>query len=105
MDKLLAILGEFGLPYAYHHFVEGESPDPPFICYFFPNSYNFSADGTAYFKANEVHVELYADKKDLQLEQSIETALDAHEIFYNKHETWIESEKLYQVLYIFEWGV
>ena len=27
------------------HFAEGESPDPPFICYLFPVSDNFSADG------------------------------------------------------------
>ena len=27
------------------HFAEGESPDPPFICYLLPGSDNFSADG------------------------------------------------------------
>ena len=28
--------------------------------------------------------------------------LDRHEIFYNKSETWIDSEKLYEILYAFE---
>ena len=30
------------------HFAEGESPDPPFICYLLPGSDNFSADGRVY---------------------------------------------------------
>lgn len=33
MDKMLSILQEIQLPFAYDHFAEGESPDPPFICY------------------------------------------------------------------------
>ena len=102
MEKILAILKESDIPFAYDHFAEGESPDPPFICYLFPGSNNFSADGTVYFKANEVHIELYTDFKDLTVEQKLEAVLDEHGIFYNKSETWIESEKLYEVLYIFE---
>ena len=102
MEKILAILKEADIPFAYDHFAEGESPDPPFICYFFPGSNNFSADGKVYFKANEVHIELYTDFKDLTVEQKLEAVLDEHGIFYNKSETWIESEKLYEVLYIFE---
>lgn len=102
MDELLKILKETEIPFAYDHFAEGESPEPPFICYLLPGSNNFSADGRVYFKANEVHIELYTDFKDLSVEQKLEAVLDEHGIFYNKSETWIESEKLYEVLYIFE---
>lgn len=102
MDELLKILKETEIPFAYDHFAEGESPQPPFICYLLPRSNNFSADGKVYFKANEVHIELYTDFKDLTVEQKLEAVLDEHGIFYNKSETWIESEKLYEVLYIFE---
>lgn len=105
MEKILAILKESDIPFAYDHFAEGESPDPPFICYLFPGSNNFAADGKVYFKANEVHIELYTDFKDLTVEQKLEAVLDEHGIFYNKSETWIESEKLYEVLYIFEMEV
>ena len=45
MDDLVKLLEETGIPYAYDHFAEGESPDPPFILYLLPQSYNFSADG------------------------------------------------------------
>ena len=102
MDELLKILKETEIPFAYDHFAEGESPEPPFICYLLLGSNNFSADGRVYFKANEVHIELYTDFKDLTVEQKLEAVLDEHGIFYNKSETWIESEKLYEVLYIFE---
>ena len=103
MDELLTMIGEMNIPFAYDHFAEGESPDPPFICYLIPQSDNFSADGTVYFPANEIHIELYTDKKDLASEQTVEAVLDGHEVFYNKYELWIDSEKLFQVLYIFEW--
>lgn len=101
MEELLNIIKETGIPFAYDHFAEGESPDPPFICYLLPGSDNFAADGRVYFKINEVRIELYTDSKDLSVEQKLEDVLDAHEIFYNKSETWIDSEKLYEVLYQF----
>ena len=105
MEELLQILNETQIPFAYHHFAEGESPEPPFICYLLPGSNNFSADGRVFYKINEVHIELYTDLKDLAVEQQLEDVLDEHGIFYNKSETWIESEKLYEVLYAFEWEV
>lgn len=102
MDELLTVLGEIKIPFAYDHFAEGEAPDPPFICYLLPNSDNFSADGVVYWRISEVHIELYTDKKDLPCERAVEAVLDAHGIFYNKSEVWIESEKLYEVMYTFE---
>lgn len=101
MEELLAIIKETDIPFAYDHFAEGESPDPPFICYLLPGSDNFAADGRVYYKINEIRIELYTDSKDLAVEQKLEDVLDAHEVFYNKSETWIDSEKLYEVLYQF----
>ena len=77
MEELLQMLEEMGLPFAYHHFAEGESPDPSFICYLLSGSNNFSADGKVYYKINEVHIELYTDWKDLVVEQGVEAVLDA----------------------------
>ena len=105
MEKIAAVLEKIGLPFAYDHFAEGESPDPPFICYLIPNSDNFSADGRVYYKINEIHIELYTDCKDLSAEQKVEAVLDKQGIFYEKSEVWIESEKLYEVLYSFEMEV
>lgn len=105
MEQIVRMLNEINIPFAYDHFAEGESPDPPFICYLSPNSNNFAADGKVYYKINEIHIELYADYKDLSAEQKVEAVLDEHGIFYEKSETWIESEKLYEVLYSFEMEV
>ena len=102
MDKLLTMLKEMGIPFAYDHFAEGDSPEPPFICYLLPGVNHFAADGKAYFKINEVHIELYTDYKDLSVEQKVETVLDKYGIFYTKSETWIESEKFYEILYSFD---
>ena len=102
MDELILIMEETGIPFAYDHFAEGEAPESPFICYLLPGSDNFAADGKAYYKINEVRIELYTDFKDLTVEQKLEDVLDDHGIFYIKSETWIDSEKLYEVLYQFE---
>lgn len=102
MERLIAIMEEIGLPYAYHHFAEGEGPDPPFLCFLTSGSDNFAADGKAYYRIDEIHIELYTDRKDPALEYSVEAVLDGHGIFYRKTEVWIESEKLYEVLYQFE---
>ena len=105
MEKLIEIMNKIGLPFAYDHFSEGELPNPPFICYLLPGSDNFSADGRVYYKINEVRIELYCGSKDPALEATLEAVLDEHGIFYNKTEVWIESEKLYEVLYTFEMEV
>ena len=96
------MLAEMNLPYAYDHFVEGESPDPPFLVFLYPGSNHFAADGKAYFKVNRLNIELYTDKKDVELEETVEAVLDRHGIFYGKSEVWIESENLYEVLYQME---
>ena len=105
MDNILEIMEALQLPFAYDHFTEGESPDPPFICFLLPGSDNFAADGRVYFKVNMVHIELYTDQKDPELEQRVEAVLDERGIFYDKTEVWIESENLYEVLYSFEMEV
>ena len=105
MDKIISILNEIGLPYAYDHFAEGESPNPPFICYLLPNSDNFAADGRVYYKIDDAHIELYTDFKNTEFELKVEKVLDRYNIFYNKSEVWIDSEKLYEVLYQFEMEV
>ena len=102
MEELVQIIQEMKIPFAYDHFAEGESPDPPFICYLIPGSDNFAADGKVYFKINQVRIELYTDSKDLAVERKVEMVMDESGICYNKSEVWIQSEKLYEVLYSFE---
>lgn len=95
-------MAEIDIPSAYDHFAEGESPEPPFITYLLPRSNNFSADGRVYLHVEEVHIELYTVEKNPEVEAQVEAVLDRHGIFYDKSEVWIETEKLYEVLYSFE---
>ena len=101
MDELVKIIEEIGIPFAYDHFLEGESPAPPFLCYLLPGSDNFAADGRVYYKMSEVRIELYTDFKDVSLEEKVTAVLDNHGIFYEQSEVWIEEEKLYEVAFEF----
>lgn len=98
-ENVIEMLEEAGLPLAYDHFAEGESPEPPFLIFLFPGTDNVFADDTVYQKIDELNIELYTDKKDRETENLIEDILIAHELPYEKSEVWIESEKMYEVLY------
>lgn len=102
MDEIVKMLQETGMSFAYDHFAEGESPKPPYICYLLPTTNNFSADGKVYQAIEQVQIELYTDKKDPLSEKKITAVLNKHGIFYNQTETWIESEKLYEVVFSFD---
>ena len=101
-DEIKKMARDTGLPVAYDHFAEGESPDPPFLVFLLPNSDNFSADGKVYSKINRLCFELYTDRKDPKLETRVEAVLDRYGIYYEKSEVWIAEERLYEVLYTME---
>lgn len=102
MDELREILKETGIPFAYDHFAEGDSPEPPFICYLLPYSDDFSADGVNYLRIAECRVELYTDAKDPGSEAAVEGALSRHGVFWARSEAWIESEGLLLNIYSFD---
>ena len=94
-EEVKALVEEMGLPYAYDHFAEGESPDPPFICFLYPKAENFGADNLVYYHFNRLDIEVYTDYKDPDMEATIEEVLTSHELYYEKSEVWIETEKTY----------
>ena len=99
MDEvtLFNLLKSTGLPVAYHHFTS--PPSPPYIVYLFSYSSNFGADNKVHSQADNYQVELYTKTKDPAVEALIEGLFDANEIYWDKTETYIDSEGLYQVLY------
>lgn len=102
MDRLIKILKEIDFQFAYHHFAEGKDLKPPFICYHFPSSNNFSADNIAYYKKTGVQIELYTRKKDIKAEEKVEKVIDENNIFYNKSNAYIDTEDLFYTVYNFE---
>lgn len=100
--ELKNILEAAGFPVAYFSFVESENnpiPEPPFICYLATFSSNFSADNQTYYPIQNVQIELYTDKKDLEAEGKVEAVLNANELPFATSETFIESESLFQKIY------
>ena len=99
MDEvtLFNLLKSTGLPVAYHHFTS--PPATPYIVYLFSYSSNFGADNKVHSQADNYQVELYTKTKDPAVEALIEGLFDANEIYWEKTETYIDSEGLYQVLY------
>ena len=77
-EDVMQMLAETGIPFAYDHFAEGESPDPPFICFLFPGSENFAADDVVYMEFSNLNIELYTDEKDPELEDRVEAVLNAY---------------------------
>ena len=118
-EEINDMMAEMGLPFAYHHFAEGDSPRggemsnavrqrgrgcepspaPPFLLFLSPGEDTFSADNVAYHSFKQLDIELYTDKKNPALEEEIEVVLTQHEIYFTKTESWIASEKMYEVLY------
>jgi hypothetical protein len=101
-DDIVMMAEETGLPMAYDHFAEGESPNPPFLLFLLPSTDNFSADGGVYAQISVLHFELYTDKKEPMSEAKVEAVLNRYGIFYEKSEVWIADERLYEVLYTME---
>ena len=100
LQELKERLEQTGFPVAYYSFPENEAPPLPFICYLVTGSDNFAADGVVYAKALQIQIELYTREKDLQAEESVEAALS--EFVWNKTESYIDSEKCYQIAYEIE---
>ena len=102
-EEISQMIASVGLPFAYDHFSEKEKPaGPPFICFLYSGSDNFAADGIVYQPISVLAVELYTDDKSFEYEAAVEAALTASGLFFNKDETWIESERMFEVIYTAE---
>lgn len=101
-EELYSLLKTLDIPVTYLQFTdEPQSPAPstPFIVYFFEDSDNFGADNKVYKEINNFVVELYTDKKDRVNENKIQTLFNENDIFWDKTETYISTEKMYEVRY------
>jgi hypothetical protein len=102
LEELKAILDLSGFPVAYSHFTESDNeplPEPPFITYLVSYSSNFNADNKTYKQLQNIQIELYTDRKDLESETILETILNDNDIPFATTEIYIESEMLYQKIY------
>lgn len=99
LKDLVSGLKKMGLPVAYSHYAEGDVPKSPYIVIQGMGSNNFSADGIVYHEIEDTNIELYCDKKDQETEKKISDFLTENKIYYEKTETYIESEKKIQTVF------
>lgn len=98
--ELKNVIASIGLPYAYNEFKNGTDVAPPFICFLFTDtSEDFFADNTLYAKIRPLRIELYTDDKDFELEDRVEDALVGAGILFARDEDYIDTEKMYQIVY------
>jgi len=95
--ELHTALKSLGMPVAYLAFKDTVAP--PFITYQFAYSGDLMADNHNYLEISNFQVELYTVKKDLASEKKVQDALKVAELPYSKTETWIDEEKMFQILY------
>lgn len=97
--EVAAMISGTQIPFAYDHFDEGAAPPPPFICFYYEGSQDLSADNTNYQQIRPLTLELYTDNKDFSTEGKVEAALNDAGLVYSRSETFIDSERLYEVVY------
>lgn len=100
--ELFAALKSLGMPVAYSHFEgspEAPVPSPPYITYLFSYSGDMMADNINYVAIGNFQIELYTAKKDLAAEKLLQEKLGELQLTYTKTETYIDEEKLFQVIY------
>lgn len=92
------------IPAAYLQFPENDpnTPDPPFICYYYTGDNDLKADDVNYQKIRQLTLELYCDNKNFTLESAVESALTSNGFVYSKYEEYIDDEKMYMTTYEME---
>ena len=95
------MVASIGLPYAYYEFKTTDQA-PPFVCYFYTDSRDFTADGINYQRIRPCRLELYTDYKDFALECQIETVLNQHGLLYVRNEGYLDTERMNMVTYDFD---
>lgn len=100
LEEIRRVLDTTGYPVTYRAWPEGDAPALPFICYLTPYSDNFAADNGVYLPIDHIRVELYTAVKSRDIEIKVEAALSW--TTWERSETYINSEKCYQITYEIE---
>lgn len=101
-EQIAEMISKFGLPFAYYQFEEGSGQQCPFVVFYYPSRNDVRADDKNYVEIVDLTIELYTDNKDFVREEIVEDVLDEYEMAYDKDETYISSEKMYEVIYTME---
>lgn len=101
-EGVASMVASIGLPYAYYQFPEGTGQKPPFVVFFFSASDDLYADDSNYQRIEQLNIELYTKDKDFAKEETLEGVLKTNGLTFYKYESYIDSEKMYQIAYEME---
>lgn len=100
--QIATMISSIGLTYTYDRFPNGLGPAAPYIVFNYPQSNDFGADNINYVSIDTLNIELYTSEKDFETEATVEAVLTQNGLFYEKTETYIRHEHLYQISYVCE---
>lgn len=99
-DMVAGAAEEIGCSWTYGQWEPGQDvPSPPYLLFRYPNRADFTADNENYLKAEQLHIELYTDRKDFSAEAAVERALRLAGLTFDKSEEFIYEEQLNEVLF------
>lgn len=102
LQELNQALREIGYPVFYSHPTVNDHnppPTPPYLTYLFAYSNDLIADNVNFTEISQFQIELYTRIKDLAAEKQVQDKLKELELPYYKHETYLDSENLFQIIY------
>ena len=98
-EEIKAGLAAAGFPLTYYQWPISQAPDLPYVVYYYPSRSDDPADNVNYGKITALNVELYTPIKSFADEARMEGALTAMGLVWEKTETFLDSEEMYEVLY------
>lgn len=102
ITEIKTLMTQDGTPAAYLFWPEKQVPNLPYKVWYFPNTNNFAADDKVYQQIAALNIELYTATKDFEKEQALEAVLDGAGLVWDKTETYLNTEHMFQVLYTTE---
>ena len=100
--EISTLVSSIGLPYAYYQFPDDTPQEPPFICFYYDDSTDLAADNVNYQRIRRMYLELYTATKDFTTENTVETTLIEAGIYFTREEEYLDSERMFMVVYEFE---
>lgn len=101
-QEVEALAAGFGLPHTYYQFPKNTVQAPPFLCFFFGPSDDVYADDQNFKRIRQLSIELYTARKAFDLEEEIESRLEALHLPYYKEETFLDKEQMHMTSYEME---
>ena len=98
--QMIQLLNTLDIPSFYGQADDGQTL--PFMTIHITQPDNFAADDQVYCEKWNFRLDLYSAKKDLSAERKIKKLLNDNHIFWVRDETYIESEKVWEVEFTFD---